>query len=241
MKGQKVKDAQWLLAGHNRFTSLATYKDGKIDGDYGPLTAQATKRAKFWLGYPQSGLDTHFGQSIYEYLRENDWRPLPEAYRKRREERLKATETAQNPGARAIEEAAKHIGYREEPRHGVNDNMFGRWYGWNFVPWCAIFESYCFAQTGTKKYHYASVEAIYWDAMANRNGLFIVRTPRKGDIVGYSLSGSRFAHTAFFDHWDGSQLVDLGGNTGPTNISNGGMVLRQERSTRSVYFYARVL
>lgn len=90
MKGQKVKDAQWLMAGHNRFENLATYKNGKIDGDYGPLTAQATKRVKYWLGYPDSSLDTIFGQTLYEYLRENDWRPLPEAYRARRSKRLAA-------------------------------------------------------------------------------------------------------------------------------------------------------
>jgi len=241
IKGNRVRDAQWLMAGHNRFTGLATYKDGKIDGDYGLLSAQATKRTKFWLGYPDNALDSIFGQTLYEYLRMEHWRPLPKAYQDRRNARLKAAEESQNPGARAFAEAVKHIGYKEEPRHGVNDNMFGRWYGWNWVPWCAIFESYCFAHSGTKKYHYASVEAIYWDARANRNGLFIVRSPRKGDIVGYSFGGATYAHTAFFDHWSGSKLVDLGGNTGPSDISNGGMVLRQERATSIVHFYARVL
>jgi hypothetical protein len=142
---------------------------------------------------------------------------------------------------KAFKEAEKHIGYREEPKHGVNDNMFGRWYGWNWVAWCAIFESYCFAHTGWKKFHYAAVEQIYHDAMANRNGLFIVRSPRRGDIVGYRIGGSEFAHTAFFDEWVSSNaLRDLGGNTGPQSISNGGMVMRQVRYTNIVRYYARV-
>jgi hypothetical protein len=240
MRGDRVKDAQWLMAGNNRFKGLATYKDGKIDGDYGPLTAQATKRAKYWLGYPSDALNTMFGQTIYEFLREHDWRPLPDSYRKRRDARIAHTATT-TPCERAFKEAEKHIGYREEPRHGINDNMFGRWYTWNFVAWCAIFESYCFYRSGTPKYRYAAVERIYYDAMNNNNHLFIVRNPKRGDIIGYNIGGDRFAHTAFFDHWvDDRTLTDLGGNTGPTSISNGGMVMKQQRSRSMVSFFARV-
>jgi hypothetical protein len=240
MRGNNVRDAQWLLSGHNRFKGLAPYKDGAIDSIYGSLTAQATRRAKYWLGYPDKALDNIFGQTLYEYLRKNDWRPLPDAYRDRRDERLKADAT--NPGAKAFALAEKEIGYREEPQHGINDNKFGREYGFNRVPWCAIFESIMFKHAGYPKFKYAAVAQIYWDAMANRNGLYIVRTPRLGDVVGYRLHGDEFAHTAFFSRWVGDgTLEDLGGNTGPADISNGGMVMKQNRNTAIVHFYARVL
>lgn len=240
MRGKKVRDAQWLLAGHNRFPGLAPYKDGKLDSVYGALTAQATRRAKYWLGYPTRSLDGRFGQTLYEYLREERWRPLPDAYRERREARLKTQTDAENPGAKAFTLATQEIGYREEPQHGVNDNKFGREYGFNRVPWCAIFESIMFKHSGRPSFRYAAVESIYWDAMANRNGLYIVRTPRQGDVIGYRIHGDRFAHTAFFSRWVGEgTLEDLGGNTGPSNISNGGMVMKQERSTSIVSFYAR--
>lgn len=240
MKGQRVKDAQFLMAGNNRFDGLATYKDGKIDGDYGPLSAQSTKRTKYWLGYPLSAVDGHFGQTLYEYLREKDWRPLPKKHQDRRADRLAHAQST-TPCLRAFQEAEKHLGYREEPRHGINDNKFGRWYRWNYVPWCAIFESYCFAHTGVPKYRYAAVESIYWDAMKNHNRLFIVRAPKKGDIIGYNIGGDRYAHTAFFDHWiDDSTFVDLGGNTGPSSISNGGMVARSNRPRSMVTYFARV-
>jgi hypothetical protein len=242
MRGPKVRDAQWLLAGHNRFPGLAPYKDGAIDSVYGTLTGQATRRAKYWLGYPDKALDTTFGQTLYEYLREKDWRPLPAAYKKRRDTRLKQLADATNPGALAFALAEKEIGYREEPQHGRNDNKYGREYGFNYVPWCAIFESVMFKHAGHPDYHYAAVQAIYWDAMANRNRLYIVRTPRQGDIVGYRLHGDEFAHTAFFSRWAGDGLLeDLGGNTGPSDISNGGMVMKQNRSTSIVHYYARVL
>ncbi len=240
MRGRKVKDAQWLMAGNSRFENLAPYKDGEIDGDYGPLTAQATRRTKYWLGYPDKALDMVFGQTLYEYLRKEHWRPLPAAYQDRRAARLKALDAQANPGARALKAAEKEIGYHESPA-GSNNNKFGIEYGFNRVAWCAIFESIMFKHTGTARFRYAAVEAIYWDAVSNRNGLYIVRTPRPGDVVGYRLHGDDFAHTAFYHHKvDGDTFMDLGGNTSVTNMANGGEVAKQNRQTSLVRFYARV-
>ncbi len=237
LRGIPVRDAQWLLAGHSRFEGLAPYKDGKLDSEYGPLTAQATARAKYWLGYPDRSIDQVFGQTLYEYLRKERWRPLPDAYRERRAARLKAA--ASTPGLKALREARKHLGYRESPA-GSNRTVFGSWFGWNGVPWCAIFASYCFAHTGWRRFRYAAVERIYYDALAGRNGLRIVWTPQAGDIVGYQLHGDAFAHTAFFVRWiDHNRFLDLGGNTGPSDMSNGGMVLEQTRSRSQVRFFAR--
>ena len=46
-------------------------------------------------------------------------------------------------GRRALAEALRHVGVRESPP-GSNRTMFGRWFGVDGVPWCAIFVSYCF-------------------------------------------------------------------------------------------------
>ncbi|MDP9285221.1 MAG: hypothetical protein M3P41_09785, partial [Actinomycetota bacterium] len=48
-----------------------------------------------------------------------------------------------SPGRRALAEALRHVGVRESPP-GSNRTMFGRWFGVDGVPWCAIFASYCF-------------------------------------------------------------------------------------------------
>jgi hypothetical protein len=240
MKGQAVKDAQWLMAGNSRFKGLATYKNGNVDGDFGILTAQATRRTKYWLGYPDSGLDSVFGQTLYEYLRPNDWRPLPESYRVRRNQRLEAIPVP-SPGEKAFRLAEKEIGYHESPA-GSNNNKFGIEYGFNRVAWCAIFESIMFKHAGYPRFRYAAVEAIYWDAMANRNGLYIVRSPKLGDVIGYQFHGDSFAHTAFFVRWisEGRVLEDLGGNTSASDWSNGGEVGKQNRDVSLVRFYARV-
>ena len=59
---------------------------------------------------------------------------------------MSATDVAAalNPGRRAVAEALRHVGVRESPP-GSNRTMFGRWFGVDGVPWCAIFVSYCFS------------------------------------------------------------------------------------------------
>jgi hypothetical protein len=225
MTGVKVHDCQWLLAGNNRFPGLAPYKDGTLDGDYGPLTSQATSRAKFWCGYALSACDGVFGQRIYEYLRPLKWRPLPKSYQVRRAERLAAA--AETPGMKALKFGVGELGTTESPA-GSNRTKYGVDYGFNGVPWCAIFESYCFKYGATRpSYHYAAVEQIYSDATYGRNGLRIVRTPQAGDVALYSFGTDRFAHTGFFKRWlnqAGGSFEDLAGNTGSGDRSNGGAV-----------------
>lgn len=240
MTGQKVKDAQWLLAGNSRFKGLAPYKDGQIDGDYGPVTATATRSAKYWCGYPTASCDRVFGQTLYEYLRPNNWRPLPDVYRDRRAQRIAAAK--QTPGRKALAFAVNEIGNHETP-YGSNLSKYGVWYRFNGVPWCAIFESYCFAYTGHPSYRYASVQMIYLDAAAGRNGLRLVWSPMPGDICCFNLHGNPYAHTSFFERWIDQQagsFYDVGGNTGPSNISNGGAVMRQQRNKAMVSHFVRV-
>lgn len=238
MTGKKVDDAQWLLSGHNRFEGLAPLKDSARDGVYGPLTGQATSRAKFWLGYPSSGINTVFGQTLYEYLRPNQWRPLPPEYRARRAARLKAAEVT--IGEKALNWAITQLGYEESPT-GSNCNKYGSEYGFNCVPWCAIFESIAFKRAGRPSYRYAACLYIYLDAVYGRNGLRRVWTPRRGDVVVYNLHGDRYAHTAFFEKWlTQDTFQDLGGNTGSRSFNNGGAVARGTRHTSQVTAYVRV-
>lgn len=240
MTGQRVKDAQFLLAGGNRFDGLAPYKDGTIDGVYGTVTAAAVKSAKYWVGYPTSACDRVFGQTLYEYLRPRDWRPLPEAYRERRAQRIAAA--TKTPGMKALEFAVNEVGNHESPP-GSNRSKYGVWYGFNGVPWCAIFESYCFAHSGRPAYRYAACEQIYADAAAGRNGLRLVWSPMAGDINIFDLHGDPFAHTSFFERWideAAGVFSDVGGNTGPVDISNGGAVMRQTRNKAMVSHFVRV-
>jgi hypothetical protein len=238
MHGQKVKDAQWLLKGNSKIAGLATYKDGAIDGDYGALSAQATFRAKFYLGYPTSAINRSFGQTIYEILTGN--RKLDADSLRRRKSRLDATAAAQNPGSKALEHAIAQLGTKESP-FGSNMQKFGSWYRMNGVPWCAIFASYCFGHTGTPNFRYSYVPFVHSDASRCRNRLCIVRSPRPGDLALFNF-GARDSHIEFFEKWQstGSTFAAVGGNTGSTNYSNGGEVRRSTRYTSNVSVFVRV-
>jgi lysozyme family protein len=81
MKGPDVEEAQQLLA-KNPF---AVFDPGGIDGEYGTLTAEAVKRAKWELGYPKSAVDGSFGPTLKSFL--DGTKELPAAYQKAREQR----------------------------------------------------------------------------------------------------------------------------------------------------------
>src|ERR1051325_1037881 len=85
LRGQKVGDAQWLLAGHNVYsdTQLPVHPYMyAIDKEYGPHTATASKEAKRLLGYPKDKQTNTFGQVLYNLL--TGKADLPDDYRQRR-------------------------------------------------------------------------------------------------------------------------------------------------------------
>lgn len=247
-RGQKVKDAQWLMAGHSRFKGLAAYKDGDIDGIYGDVSADACARTWFWIGAPLTTVNGAAGrvftQKLYEYLRPKDWRPLPTDWRKRRDQRIAAA--VQTPGMKALEQAEKYLGLTEHPT-GSNHTQFGVEFGMDEEPWCAIFESCMFRESGYVyengkwKFRYSYVPTIFDDARHGRNGLRLVYTPQAGDVALFDVGGETLAHTAFVKvPPKGGYFTDLGGNTGPRNISNGGAVMSQRRSVAMVHSWVRV-
>lgn len=89
------------------------------------------------------------------------------------------------PANKVVEIAKKEIGYKEGKN---NANKYGKWYGINNQPWCAMFVSWCFAQAGLTKLiesgarGYASCSAF--EAWAKKKGLMIVPAQIKaGDIL----------------------------------------------------------
>lgn len=103
-------------------------------------------------------------------------------------------------GARAVDilrRAQSHVGIVEAPP-GSNQQVFGREYGWNGVPWCNIFVSEVGRQvTGgyelLGRYAWTPACAQWW-CDAGRFG----RTPRPGAVVFFDWSGSR--QLAAIDH-----------------------------------------
>src|SRR5436190_15511025 len=85
-EGPHVKEAQRELK-NNPF---GTFDPGEVDGQFGRLTAEAVKKAKYALGYLDKQITALFGADLHAYLTGEE--TLPERFQKRREARLKDAE-----------------------------------------------------------------------------------------------------------------------------------------------------
>lgn len=234
MHGPDILALQWLL--HQR-----GYYHDERDGDYGPLTAQAVYRAKFWLGYRKP--DQQAAQLLVDYLkhsRKPTWAMRTRALARKRRQ-------AEQPlRVRALAEAILHLGSKE--RTGHNDIFWTDW--WHLQgPWCAMYASWCYLKAGSKTFsrgnRYAYCPYIVADARAGRNHLTVVTFPAPGDLVLYDWDKDGVAdHVGLFENWiaggEGTEFHAIEGNTAVGNDSNGGEVLRRTRKRNQVQVFAHV-
>lgn len=238
MRGHDVSYAQSLLH-HNKF---GNFHPGTSDGVYGAETAAAAHRAKWLLGYEKRNVNGRFGTKLERFITGKT--KLSLAMRARRRSRLKAAAKENNVKVRAanlgLAEASKHV--VETP---VNHTKYGRWYGFDGVPWCAIFVSWCFGHAGDR-HGLKTALAYQWEywARSHSHGLSITSSPVKGDIVVYH---HRDGHTGIFIRWTNrarGEFEAVEGNTSRHGSQDGGgAVLVQHRSTswvRTVFVHVSV-
>lgn len=221
LKGKTwVRDAQYLLA-HNRYHE--NFDPGAHDGQYGPHTAAASKRAKFLLGYPKRRCNTSFGPELYAYLVPKDnrfarIRPLSYRIRGKKRQLAAARKAASTHRLKAAQLALTQLGINESPPYS-NRVKYSEWYGLT-GPWCAMFVSWCYSQTG-RDIRYAAVMSLYTDAHYGRNGLSFVGTPEKGDLAIVENIG----HVGMFLEFSGDGYFKyVSGNTGSGSEADGGEV-----------------
>lgn len=116
-----------------------------------------------------------------------------------------------------IDIAKSQLGYKEGPN---NDSMYGKWFGLNNQPWCAMYVSWCFAQVGmtskvaaqTKK-GFASCDAgLKW--FTKNNKLVPVGQAQPGDIVFFQFdTDAQPDHVGIVASNDGKNLMCFEGNT----------------------------
>jgi cell wall-associated NlpC family hydrolase len=92
VKSPEAMEAQQLLTTN----PYGNFQPGEIDGEFGPVTAAATKQAKWALGFPARSCDGAFGPRVAAFL---SGKPLPAAFQARRDKRLK--QAASQAGVRA--------------------------------------------------------------------------------------------------------------------------------------------
>jgi hypothetical protein len=136
---------------------------------------------------------------------------------------------------RALAMAVTQIGVKESPANS-NRCKFTDWYGM-VGPWCAMFCTWAFEAIGdsptfVRGSRYAYVPYIVSDAQSVRFGLSITSNPVPGDLVCYDWDGAAYDHVGIFESGNSTAWTAIEGNTSTSNNSNGGQVMRRNR-TRS--------
>lgn len=183
MKGEDVKLAQHLLTKHGDY-------DGPISGEYDVLTAQASNRAQYRLGYakPSQGFGTPLEKLLTRVAKPTAAMNRLSAERKKSETNVSALRK------KALAEMIKLIGTIEDPPHS-NHTIVGKFYGLQ-DEWCAMTVTMAYVKAGSTGFargsRWAYVPYLVAAARAGQYGLSITMDPQPGDLVCYDLDGTNF-------------------------------------------------
>ena len=146
-----------------------------------------------------------------------------------------------------VDIAKSQLNYKET---GNNDTMYGKWFGLNNQPWCAMFVSWCFDQAGlvskvaaqTKKGFASCDVGLKW--FTKNNKIIPVGQAQAGDIVFFQFDKDPQAdHVGICSSNDGkSFLMVYEGNTSADakgSQSNGDGVFLKKRSYSLIMGVAR--
>jgi CHAP domain-containing protein len=146
------------------------------------------------------------------------------------------------PGLKALAQARRFVGVAEHPP-GSNRTPFGRWFGADGEPWCAMFLSYCF-KVGAGVVLCGGVAG----AGVNVNGCAYVPTlerwlretdqwvaePAPGDIVIFNWDGGPSDHAGLVERPLGDErFASIEGNSG-------NQVARREHAIAAAVGFGRV-
>lgn len=133
--------------------------------------------------------------------------------------------------AQMVAKAESQVGYKESPA-GSNNTKYGKWYGMNYEPWCAMFVSWCADQIGESKAVGKFAYCPYWVDWFKERGQWLDRSekPRPGDIIFFS-NGKRACHVGIVKERLGTDYVQtIEGNTSTSSNDNGGAVMERKRA-----------
>jgi CHAP domain len=151
-------------------------------------------------------------------------------------------DVAAAPGLRALAQARRFVGVTEDPP-GSNRTQFGRWFGADGEPWCAMFLSYCFnvgagivlcggvAGAGVAAKGCAYVPTL--ERWLRETGQWLAGSPAAGDIAIFNWDGGPPDHAGIVESVFGGRFVSIEGNSGNS-------VARREHELAAASGFGRV-
>jgi Putative peptidoglycan binding domain/CHAP domain len=220
-----------VLALQRRLVALGL-DPGSLDAKYGPATERAVRVFQGSVAVVSDGIVGPRTRAALAAAR-----PQP-------------AEMGSAIGRRALREASRWVGTREDPA-GSNRTPFGVWFGLDGVPWCNIFVSYCFAigggytiargfrSAGCTPRGCAYVPST--EAWLRATGMWLGRvTPLPGDVAIYNWDGGAPDHIGIVESAGGTSFTAIEGNTAVGADANGGEVMRRRRNLGEVDGFGRV-
>ena len=216
-------------------------------------------RAKYWLGYPDTGNNRYqaggYGEFLDAFL---GGAKLSADMAQRRKDRIAEVKRLRAAALRAAKGEEKQ-GIKESP-FGSNNVLYSRWYmkrpqGWQNrdegPKWCAMFVTWCYDQAGSKAFQrlpgerWAFCPFVVRDAELGDRGLLLTTNPQPGSIVVYRFGKKDWCHIGIFEKWldrAAGTFSAIEGNTSKSNNSNGGAVMRRDdRSLRDNVAFVHVI
>jgi hypothetical protein len=240
MRSGLVREMQLMLR-HNPY---GTFEPGSTEGVYDEHTAAAVRRAKYWLGYPESRIDERSDAELRALLAGDA--ELPAAWRRTRARRL-GRARASALWDRAFQVAVDEIGRREETP-GSKRTPYTLWYG-VLAPFPVIFCSFCYAQAGSRAFtpggRYAYAPYLLDDARRARNELSLTADPLRGDLALVDTTGDGIpARACLFDDWvgePGTAYEAIEGDVGfEGDVGGDGAVARVKRIVTETVAFVHV-
>lgn len=145
---------------------------------------------------------------------------------------------------KVLQVAQSQIGYKESPKNS-NKTKYGKAYGINSQPWCAIFVWWVFTQANCPELFFGGKKSAYCPTIADyyiaKKQTVSKGSGKPGDIVLFDWN-----HSGASDHIgiiekknsDGSYTC-IEGNTSLNNNSNGGQVMRRKRYQSQISWICR--
>ena len=125
--------------------------------------------------------------------------------------------------------AKAELGYKESPANS-NKTKFGAWYGLDGYAWCVMFVQWVFNQVGVSL-PVKTASCTQLMSAAKSSGMWVTSGFKPGDVVIYDWGGDRVPdHCGIVESVSGNMITAIEGNTAVGNDSDGGEVMRRNRS-----------